>query len=546
MGVGSSKRRVRVETPGMLDTYSKDSALLDKIDYARDDTLTIESFKTALEVVVEYHKSIMKVFSDISNAVGSTGKKVITLEESHINQANDSSTAFLLYLKENFGKEGNEDKVELLYDINAVHENYIPSSNNPIEREMMIFPDFEIGYKRFIDLLERILLVEEIEIGLNKEVISTQELKKKYDEAGVVINRFLTRIMFLNYAIAYNDYLSLAYTMFAARLFRDLDVMYIIAKKRSEFMDVIEQLQDELKNNFPTLIDERQRMNKATEDRSQALATAFNTEFDALEEKEKAQTMRGGNPLADVPVPHSDSIKIGELIEQHTEKLNLYKRSNILLERYFGLINSTLQSKFNELKETFEKTQANNVVISRNLTDALNKVLVEINRVDSEPYVNMKKWGKENRWSKTISPAWKNTISKILVDHNVSFANEAENEQFYNWISDGIFMSEFSKMDSYMQTVATNAADRLGRERHQQGIHLEPVPGSQASEFPDTQSELSDISTRSTPTMPSPQMQSPRQRMTDQQMQQQGRFNAAYDQGQEGGARRRRSTKKLS
>ena len=159
----------------------------------------------------------------------------------------------------------------------------------------------------------------------------------------------------------------------------------------------------------------------------------------------------------------------------------------------------------------------------------------------------MKKWGKENRWSKTISPAWKNTISKILVDHNVAFTNEAENEQFYNWISDGIFMSEFSKMDSYMQTVATNAAERLGRERHQQGIHLEPVPGSQASsEFPDAQSELSDISTRSTPTMPSPQMQSPRRRMTDQQMLQQGRFNATYDQGQEGGARRRRSTKKLS
>ena len=225
MGIGpSTTRRVKVETPAMLDTYGVDKQLIESMA----DKKNLKHFHDALDVVIDYHTKIINVFNTIANSIGPSGKKMVTLDEDkHIKPSDKETPPFLLYLKEAYGGENGQDAetVEMLFDINAVHEDYVPSSNNTLERSMVVFPDFQVGYERFIQHLTRLRRVDGVEVGLNKDVIdqNDSELMKKHEDVGLVVNRFLARIMFLQYAIEYNDYLSLTYTMFAARLFRDLD-----------------------------------------------------------------------------------------------------------------------------------------------------------------------------------------------------------------------------------------------------------------------------------------------------------------------------------
>lgn len=456
MGAGpSASRKVKVATPGMLDLYAIDQTMIDSMR----ETENMTAFKVSLEKVIEYHANVMRVYQSISTGLGGNDKKTVTLDQKkHIDKSTDDTPPFLLFLQETYGNNGDDEGVvELLFDINAVHENYIPASNNTLEREMMVFKDFEIGYQRFIQLLERIKTVDEVKIELNGDVIdqNNRELVRKYTLAGEIVNKFLARVMFLQYAIAYNDYLSLVYTMFAARLFRDLDVMYIIAKKRHEFTEVIEQLQSSLKDNFTTISEERDKMRAQTNVAGQNLAKSYNDAFDKLFAAETTSEQQGGNP-DDGSIPNGT--KLGELVRMHADKLEMYKLSNVLLERYFEMINYTIKLKFDDLRKTYEQTKNNKTLISTNLTKALADVINAINAIDSEPYVNMQKWGVENRWSKTLSPEWKKKIKQILEQNNIQFDDPVETEQFYNWVSDGVFLTEFDKMESYMVKVAERAA----------------------------------------------------------------------------------------
>lgn len=317
------------------------------------------------------HKRRLDTFRVLKTKfVGDTGGKVIELKE------NEDIVNHLQNSMANLTPEVKAD-IELLYSMHAIYAERT-SNDKMMERKINVFPDFEEGYQYFYDKLTVLGKYKKIEVALDQNLISNDNgsvvaaISNARNKAVVTINKFLARNIFLTYAVIYNDYLSLIYTMYAAKQMRLLNEVYVKSKKQLEFDMITKRLEEriaesseELKQSVSTRDQRIKELVKNLDTRNQE-AKARVSEF---------ETVSGGN---------ANTVNLlNQLVTEYETNLMEYTNSNTILDKYFETVNNIVFDSMEKLANFYINLSNNHNVINNNLRKAIEETTNQIRDMSS-------------------------------------------------------------------------------------------------------------------------------------------------------------------
>ena len=314
----------------------------------------------------DMHKRRLDTFRKLKiKFVSDTGGKVIELKDKedvvdHLKNSMASKTA-----------EMNQD-IETLY---AMHAIYAERTNNDkmLERKISVFPDFEEGYELFYNKLALLRKYKKIEVALDQNLISNEtgsvisSVSNARNKAIVTINKFLARNIFLTYAVIYNDYLSLIYTMYATKQMRLLNDVYVKSKKQLEFDMISQRLESKIAEGSAQLknsVSER-------DDRIKELVKNLDTRTKSSNERvSEFEIVSGGN---------QETVNLmNQLVLEYEQNLQEYTDSNTILNTYFETVNSIVFDGMDKLAQFYVNLSNNNNVINQNLRLAIRQTTEQI------------------------------------------------------------------------------------------------------------------------------------------------------------------------
>jgi len=319
----------------------------------------------------DMHKRRLDTFRALKTKfVGDTGGKVIELKE------NEDIVDHLQNSMANLTPEVKSD-IELLYSMHAIYAERT-SNDKMMERKINVFPDFEEGYQYFYDKLVVLGKYKKIEVALDQNLISNDRgsvvaaISNARNKAVVTINKFLARNIFLTYAVIYNDYLSLIYTMYAAKQIRLLNDVYVKSKKQLEFDMITKRLEEriaessnELKQSVTTRDQRIKELVKNLDTRNEEAKKRV-TEFDA---------MSGGN---------TNTVNLlNQLVTEYETNLMEYTNSNTILDNYFETVNNIVFDSMEKLANFYINLSNNNNVINNNLRKAIEETTQQIRNMSN-------------------------------------------------------------------------------------------------------------------------------------------------------------------
>lgn len=446
---------------GSTPTFQGSPAFVKTVDVAvKPEISTVKDFVKTIDDALIYHKAVLGSYKTLAAKYANSSE--IKMDEV------DKAT-FLNYLIRNKGENIPEDHIVFLNQINAIWDEDVPLSNDPNKRTVHVFPDFELGYERFITILTFLKNHEDVKLEKDPTTVTDPGLIAQHARAREVINKFLTRILFLNYAIAYNDYLSMLYTMYATRQFRALDVMYTIAKKGSEFADVIDALDKELNSSFEPIVDNQTNLKTKTDKNVSDLSGIGLAAMAQANQNKKEFDQSGG-----VVTGQSDKL-IEKLIALHKSKLEEYNTSNEYLEKYFAMINKVLSDKFEELHTKFKEIMKQEVILNPNVMQALEQTISHIGKLEQN--INMKKFGESGNPESGLNAKQRADVQAIIDKYEVEFTDD-ERAKFLDMVRDGLFLKTFTKMQSKMSDTADstlNAIDNQFSAHERVAMRVNPI-----------------------------------------------------------------------
>lgn len=314
----------------------------------------------------DMHKRRLETFRKLKiKFVSDTGGKVIELKENedvvdHLKNSMASKTP-----------EMNED-IETLY---AMHAIYAERTNNDkmLERRINVFPDFEEGYEMFYNKLMLLRKYKKIEVALDQNLISSDSgsvvssVANARNKAITTINKFLARNIFLTYAVIYNDYLSLIYTMYATKQMRLLNDIYIKSKKQLEFDMITRRLDTKIAEGselLKTSVSER-------DDRIKELVKNLDTRANSAKDRvQEFDVVSGGN---------QETVNLmNQLVQEYEQNLQEYTDSNTILNTYFETVNNIVFDGMDKLAQFYINLSNNNNVINQNLRLAIQNTTDQI------------------------------------------------------------------------------------------------------------------------------------------------------------------------
>ena len=312
------------------------------------------------------HKRRIDTFRKLKlKFVGQTGGKVIELKE------NEDIIAYMQNSMATLTPEMKDD-IELLYSMHAI---YAERTNNDkmMERKISIFPDFEEGYEYFYNKLLVLGKYKKIEVALDQNLISNQNgttiqsIANARTKAITTMNKFLARNIFLTYAVIYNDYLSLIYTMYATKQMRLLNDVYVRSKKQIEFDMITNRLETQINESTEEL---KESVN-ARDDRIKELVKNLDSRQTAAKQRvNEFEIITGGN---------SETVNLlNQLMTEYESNLVEYTNSNTILNSYFETVNSIVFDSMEQLANFYINLSNNNNVINDNLRLAIKETTQQI------------------------------------------------------------------------------------------------------------------------------------------------------------------------
>lgn len=319
-----------------------------------------------IESFAKMHKRRMETFRRLKmKFVGQTGGKVIELKE------NEDIVQYMQNSMATLTPEMKGD-IEFLYSMHAI---YAERTNNDkmMERKISIFPDFEEGYEYFYNKLLVLGKYKKIEVALDQNLISNQNgatiqsIANARTKAITTINKFLARNIFLTYAVIYNDYLSLIYTMYATKQMRLLNDVYVKSKKQNEFEMITNRLETQINQSAEEL---KESVN-ARDDRIKELVKNLDNRQTAAKERvNEFEVIAGGN---------SETVSLlNQLMTEYENNLVEYTNSNAILNTYFEAVNNIVFESMDKLANFYINLSNKNNVINNNLRLAIKETTEQI------------------------------------------------------------------------------------------------------------------------------------------------------------------------
>ena len=447
MGIGQS---TLVSAPA--PTKPPDVLREDNIHTNFTPEITLESFKEQVTAAKDKHSAVMLTFETVKSRIASSD--TIELRE---------KTA-LDRMKEEFG-DGDDDKkahIEMLYNINAIYDEYVPESKEADKRKVKVFEDFDVGYARYIDMLG--LILDTKEIAMDDAALvdkSISGLKEDSENARKVINQYLTRIMYLNYCLVHNDYVSMIYTMFAVRLFRTFDVRSIVSKKRNEFKGIVDKL----------LVDLNSKIGNIKKEHADMIEHSDKSTSRMLEKVKNMTPTTGGTGGAETapapapaPAPDQSQTIYEDILALNRDKFNMYTLSNKFLKTYIDMINDILVSKLNEISELMKQAKSRNVVVSEHLQSALTEIKKNSELLDEKGAAKLNLWGKSARFGEPLSAKDAQEFDKYM-KRTDTFAKMTPEEQtqYKVWLADMMLRREYDKLTSEIANISTNTLGQIDK-----------------------------------------------------------------------------------
>ena len=314
----------------------------------------------------DMHKRRLETFRKLKmKFLSDTGGKVIELRE------NEDVVDHLKNSMASKSPEMNED-IDTLY---AMHAIYAERTNNDkmLERKINVFPDFEEGYELFYNKLTLLRKYKKIEVALDQNLISNDtgsvisSVSNAREKAIVTINKFLARNIFLTYAVIYNDYLSLIYTMYATKQMRLLNDVYVKSKKQLEFDMITKRLDSKIAEGSEQLknsVGER-------DDRIKELVKNLDTRTSSYKDRVNQLGMVSGGNQETVNL-------MNQLVLEYEQNLQEYTDSNTILKTYFETVNNIVFDGMDKLAQFYMNLSNNNNVINQNLRLAIKETTEQI------------------------------------------------------------------------------------------------------------------------------------------------------------------------
>ena len=437
MGTGQSSL---VSAPA--PTKAPDVLLKDEIHTKFTSEITLEDFKKLVEAAKNEHGAILLTFNAVKQRIESGADTIALGDKTALDR-----------MKEQFGDNDDKKKahIETLYNINAIYDEYVPESKEADKRKVKVFDDFDLGYRRYVDMLE--LMFDTKDIAMDDAALvdkSIPGLKEDRENAQKVINQYLTRIIYLTYCIVHNDYVSMIYTMFAVRLFRTFDMSSIVAKKRNEFKGIVDKLQGDLNTKIETIKTEHADM----------IAHSDKSSGQMLENVKNMKQTAGGADTA----PDQSRTIYEDIVELHRDKLNMYTLSNNFLKTYIEMINDILVGKLNELSNRMKEAESRNVVVSEHLRRALNEIKTNSKLLDEKRKAQLNSWRESVRFGEPLSAEEAREFDNYM-NQTATFAKMTDDEkaQYKVWLADMMLRREYKKLTSEIANISNNTLEHMNK-----------------------------------------------------------------------------------
>lgn len=179
-------------------------------------------------------------------------------------------------------------------------------------------------------------------------------------------------MLFFDYSILHNHYLSIMYMMYAVRQFRLLNNAFILKGKRMDYIQVEKALSNLINGSNEVNNDE---IRKLLDNQANTLQKGMDIENKFKTIENKLKTISGG---ADNNSPTVSELQ--KLIDIFYQKQKKYMESNTHLQMFFDTINDTIKSKSEELLELYLK---DNTLLKENIRKPLLNILEDTGAYNS-------------------------------------------------------------------------------------------------------------------------------------------------------------------
>ena len=335
------------------------SKLLDKgsIDYHNKEITRITS-------LIDSH---IAVYNMIQNKLDAINRKLYD-EMTEISTNNTTAEISILeIINKQFDSIDSNTKqiISDLYKVNAFYEEFVNSNTSVGYYKLTMFPSFIEFYQMYKEGLILFKEKKQIEIVSNMEVLADQEIKTVRDKTIKIIEKVYTRMLFFDYSILHNHYLSIIYMMYAVRQFRLLNNAFILKGKRMDYIQVEKALSGLINGSNELNNDEIRKL----------LDNQANNLQKGIDIENKLKTISGG---ADNNSPTVSELQ--KLVDVFYQKQKKYMESNTNLQLFFDTINDTIKSKSEELLELYLK---DNTILNENIRKPLLNILEDTGKYNS-------------------------------------------------------------------------------------------------------------------------------------------------------------------